>query len=88
MAAQVHQGAAAGALHIPEPIRMRSEVFLALLDLEDLADFLDILARPETAKFLAERGGLLLPFVGRLLLRAPGILVSLLFGRRQPKKGA
>ncbi|MBL9096863.1 MAG: hypothetical protein JNK07_08040 [Alphaproteobacteria bacterium] len=53
----------------------------------DLADFLNILARPATASFLAERGGLLLPFVGRLLLRAPGILISLLFARRRPQKG-
>jgi len=53
----------------------------------DLADFLNILARPETAQFLAERGGLLLPFVGRLLLRAPGIILALLFGKRPHRDG-
>lgn len=82
-------------LHVkPDLLMMEGEIepvcwrYAIRLGPNDLADFLDILARPETAKFLAERGGLLLPFVGRLLLRAPGILVSLLFGRRQPKKGA
>ena len=49
----------------------------------DLADFLKILARPDTARFLAERGGLLLPFVGKLLLRVPGVLLTALFGKRQ-----
>ncbi len=53
----------------------------------DLADFLKILARPDTTRFLAERGGLLLPFVGRLLLRIPGIIVTMLFGKRQPQGG-
>lgn len=53
----------------------------------DLADFLNILARPDTARFLAERGGLLLPFVGRLLLRVPGIIFSLLFAKRTPQEG-
>ena len=45
----------------------------------DLADFLKLLARPETASFLAERGGLLLPFVVKLLLRVPGVIWSFLF---------
>lgn len=49
----------------------------------DLADFLKILAKPETASFLANREGLLLPFVGRLLLRIPGVLWQLLTRPRQ-----
>lgn len=51
----------------------------------DLADFLKILARPDTARFLAERGGLLLPFVTKLAMRVPGILASFLFARRTSK---
>lgn len=52
----------------------------------DLADFLRILARPDTARFLAERDGLLLPFLGRLILRIPGVIASFLFAPRGAKK--
>ncbi len=52
---------------------------------DDLADFLKVLARPDTTRFLAERRGLLLPFVGRLLLRVPGVIRAVLFGKRQPQ---
>jgi hypothetical protein len=53
---------------------------------EDLADFLKLMARPQTARFLAERGGLLAPFVLGLISRAPGALAAVLF-RRRPDKG-
>ena len=51
----------------------------------DLADFLKVLARPETAKFLAERGGLLAPFILGLIRRAPGLIWTLLFHAPAPK---
>lgn len=47
----------------------------------DLADFLKLLAKPETAKFLSERPGLLAPFVLGLIARLPGIVWTLLFAR-------
>ena len=43
----------------------------------DLRDFLKLLAKPQTAEFLAEKGGTLLPFVLRLLVIAPGVLLNL-----------
>lgn len=43
----------------------------------DLRDFLKLLAKPQTAEFLAEKGGMLLPFVLRLLVIAPGVLLDL-----------
>jgi hypothetical protein len=52
----------------------------------DLVDFLKILARAETARFLAEREGLLLPFVAQLICRIPGLIVSFLF-RKRPVAG-
>ncbi|MBI3678047.1 MAG: hypothetical protein HY243_15670 [Proteobacteria bacterium] len=48
----------------------------------DLTDFLTIMAKPQTARFLAERGGLLLPFVFNLLRRIPGVVVTFLFRKR------
>jgi hypothetical protein len=54
----------------------------------DLADFLKILATPEAAQFLAERGGLLLPFIGKLLLRVPRVIMSLLFARQTLQRGS
>lgn len=82
-------------LHVePDLLTMEGEIepvcwrYAIRLESQDLADFLNILARPETARFLAERSGLLLPFVGRLLLRLPGIVMSLLFGTRQHQEGA
>ncbi|MDZ4867833.1 MAG: hypothetical protein SGI91_10965 [Alphaproteobacteria bacterium] len=53
----------------------------------DLADFLKILARPDTARFLAARGGLLVPFILGLLLRAPGVILSLLFRKSAVEGG-
>lgn len=73
----------------PDMLTMEGEIvpvcwrYAIRLGPDDLADFLNILARPETARFLAERGGLLLPFIGKLVLRIPGVLVSLLLGRRK-----
>lgn len=54
----------------------------------DLADFLKILARPETASFLADRSGLLFPFISRLLLRIPGVFWQMLTRTRQTSGGA
>ena len=47
----------------------------------DLRDFLKLLARPKTAEFLAEKGGILIPFVFRLLVIAPGLLLALVVQR-------
>ena len=45
---------------------------------DDLRDFLKLMARRDTAALLAERGGILLPFVGRLLAVAPGLVIGLI----------
>ena len=52
---------------------------------EDLVDFLEIMAKPATAKYLAEKGGLLGPFLLGLITRIPGLIVTLLFDRHTPK---
>ena len=43
----------------------------------DLRDFLAVMARRDTIDFLAERGGVLIPFVVGLLKVAPGLIVKL-----------
>ena len=48
---------------------------------EDLAAFLRHLAEPGTARFLAERGGLLGPFVLGMLAAAPRVVVTFLASR-------
>ncbi len=48
---------------------------------DDLRDFLKLLAKPRTAEFLAEEGGILIPFVLRLLVIAPGLLLTLVVQR-------
>src|SRR5579859_7014619 len=52
--------------------------YAIMLSAGDLRDFLRLLARPETARFLSERGGLLIPFILGLLAAAPGLVVKLL----------
>ncbi len=47
----------------------------------DLRDFLKLLAQPETARFLAQRGGVLGPFVMGLMAAAPRLLIGFL-GKR------
>lgn len=43
----------------------------------DLRDFLRLMATPTTARFLAERSGVLIPFVLKLLAIAPGVILGL-----------
>jgi len=43
----------------------------------DLRDFLRLMAQPDTAAFLAERGGVLAPFLLKLIAVAPGLLVGI-----------
>lgn len=45
----------------------------------DLRDFLALMATPAVARFVAERPGVLLPFVGRLLRALPGLVVDILY---------
>ena len=44
----------------------------------DLRDFLRLMAQPQTARFLAERKGVLAPFVGNLLVMAPRVVWAIL----------
>jgi hypothetical protein len=46
---------------------------------DDLRDFLALMAKPAVARFLAERPGVLLPFVGRLLLALPGLVLDIIY---------
>ena len=60
---------------------------------EDLEAFLKLMADRKTVAFLSERRGILLPFLFRLILAMPGIIVRIiaslparflgLFGRKQ-----
>ena len=52
--------------------------YAIMLSPSDLRDFLKLLARPETARFLSERGGLLIPFILGLVAAAPGLILTLL----------
>ena len=80
----------AATLHVkPDMITMEGVIepvcwnYAIKLGPADLADFLKLLAKPETASFLAERGGLVLPFVLKLLLRVPGVIWSFLFHKER-----
>ena len=55
--------------------------YAVMLSPADLRDFLKLLAKPETARFLSERGGLLMPFIVRLIVAAPGLVLKLLTTR-------
>jgi len=55
--------------------------FAVMLSAADLRDFVKLLAKPETARFLSERGGLLMPFILRLIVAAPGLVLKLLTTR-------
>ena len=77
----------------PELLTLEGEIepvcwqYAIRLGPDDLADFLRLMARPQTARFLAEGGGLLAPFILGLIRRAPGVLLTMLFGHRAPKGG-
>lgn len=80
----------AATLHVrPDTLTMEGVIepvcwrYAIKLGPNDLIDFLNLLSRPETAGFLAERGGLLLPFILNLVLRAPSVIMSMIF-----RKGA
>lgn len=47
----------------------------------DLGDFMRLLANPKTARFMARKGGLLLPFVVRLVMFAPMLILALFKAR-------
>jgi hypothetical protein len=47
----------------------------------DLVDFLKLMAKPVTARFLAEKGGLLGPFVLGLLAILPRVILTILTHR-------
>lgn len=47
----------------------------------DLRDFLKLLAQPETARFLSQRGGVLAPLLTGLIAAAPRLLIGFL-GKR------
>lgn len=55
---------------------------------EDLGDFMRLLAHPKTARFMARRGGLLLPFVLRLVMFAPRLVLALFRARVLRTAGA
>ena len=81
-------------LHVkPDMLTMEGNIepvcwdYAIKLGTPDLADFLQVLAKPETAKFLAERGGLLLPFVLGLIMRAPGVILTMLLPKPKAKGG-
>jgi hypothetical protein len=48
---------------------------------EDLGDFMRLLAHPKTARFMAKKGGLLVPFVVRLVMFAPMLVLALFKAR-------
>ncbi|MFI4976923.1 MAG: hypothetical protein ACHP84_20505 [Caulobacterales bacterium] len=55
--------------------------YAIMLSAGDLRDFLKLLAKPETARFLSERGGLLIPFVLGLTAAAPGLMLKFMAKR-------
>ena len=52
----------------------------------DLRDFLKLLADPKTVRFLAEKKGLLLPFLGKLVVMIPKLCLCLLLPKAKPQK--
>jgi len=55
---------------------------------DDLSDFLKLLAQPKTAQFLAEKPGVLVPFVLGLLAIVPRLLFKMLTLKKQPSPAA
>ena len=50
---------------------------------EDLKSFLKLMADKRTARFLAERGGVLLPFLDGLIVMVPKLLFRMIFGAKK-----
>jgi hypothetical protein len=48
---------------------------------DDLGDFMRLLAHPKTARFMSRKRGLLLPFVVRLVMFAPMLVLALFRAR-------
>ena len=59
-----------------EPVCWRYAIRLSP---DDLRDFLALMANPAVARFLAERPGVMLPFVGRLLMALPGLILDIIY---------
>jgi hypothetical protein len=59
-----------------EPVCWRYAIKLAPADLDD---FLSLMANPTTARFLAEKPGVLLPFVWGLVSIIPRLVFKMLF---------
>jgi hypothetical protein len=55
---------------------------------EDLGDFMRLLAHPKTARFMARERGLLVPFVVRLVMFAPMLILALFRARVLRTAGA
>jgi hypothetical protein len=52
----------------------------------DLDDFLSLMANPTTAKFLAEKPGILLPFICGMVAMIPRLVFGMLFpGKPAPQ---
>jgi len=51
---------------------------------DDLREFLQLMAQPKTAEFLAERNGVLWPFLMGLIAIVPRLIFKLLFRKVQP----
>jgi hypothetical protein len=49
----------------------------------DLNDFLKLMSQPKTAQFLAERSGVLWPFLSGLIAIVPRLLFKLLFADKR-----
>ncbi|HTP75914.1 MAG TPA: hypothetical protein VMJ73_02940 [Rhizomicrobium sp.] len=64
-----------------EPVCWRYAIRLAP---DDLSDFLKLLAEPQTARFLAEKPGVLLPFVFGLIAIVPRLLFKMLTPKKRP----
>jgi hypothetical protein len=62
-----------------EPVCWQYAITLAP---EDLDDFLMLMANPATARYLADRPGVLLPFLRGLIAIVPRLLFRLIFGGR------
>lgn len=68
-----------------EPVCWRYAIRLSP---EDLRDFLKLLSRQKTARFLAERPGVLLPFVRRLIAVVPRLALKFVTQSFRPASSA
>lgn len=68
---------------IIEPVYWRYAITLAPADLDD---FLSLMANATTAKFLAEKPGVLLPFIWGMVSMIPRLAFKMFFpGKRAPQ---